>query len=101
MSFTSDQPTSWTGYSLDRGENQTIDGNTTLNALTNGSHSLIVYANDTVGNMGTSGTVNFNVDVTSMKLSTADLSTVDVVALGLVAVLAIVCFVFFKKRSKK
>jgi hypothetical protein len=101
LSFTADKPTSWIGYSLDGAENQTIAGNTTLTALANGSHSLTIYANDTAGNMGASGTVNFNVDVPSIKLATATLSTVAVGASAAVAVLVILCFAYFKKRSNR
>jgi hypothetical protein len=43
--------------------NQTIVGNTTLVGLPEGSHTLAMYANDTVGNMGTS-VVHFFVDTT-------------------------------------
>lgn len=63
LNFTTDQPTSWIGYSLDGKRNVTITGNTTLTGLANGRHSLAVYANDTAGNMGVSQTVNFTVAV--------------------------------------
>ena len=52
---------SWAGYSLDNQANQTIYGNSTLTDLTEGNHSLIVYANDTFGLMGKSDTVFFSV----------------------------------------
>lgn len=58
-------PVSWMGYSLDNQANVTINGNTTLTGLSQGSHGIIVYANDTAGNMGVSGTVYFAmVDIT-------------------------------------
>ena len=47
------------GYSLDEKANVTFTGNATLNGLAYGSHVLVVYANDTVGNMGTTGNMNF------------------------------------------
>jgi len=59
LNFTTDQSTSWMGYSLDGKENVTINGNTTLAALPNGPHTIVVYANDTMGNMGASQTVSF------------------------------------------
>lgn len=62
LTFIVDEATSWTGYSLDNGANVTVQGNTTLSALLDGSHYLVVYANDTVGNMATSDTVLFTVD---------------------------------------
>ena len=57
--FTVDKATSWIGYSLDGGANVTITGNTTLTSLSYGSHRIVVYANDTYGNMGISNTVYF------------------------------------------
>ena len=61
INFTTDQSTSWMGYSLDGKANITIVGNTTLTALTNGPHRFTVFANDTAGNMGASETINFNI----------------------------------------
>lgn len=61
LTFTVDEPTSWIGYNLDNHANVTVAGNTTLIGLSEGAHSIIVYANDTVGNMGSSETVYFAV----------------------------------------
>jgi len=61
LNFTVDKPTSWMGYSLDSEENITITGNTTLVSLSEGSHNIIVYANDTSGNMGSSSQVYFTI----------------------------------------
>jgi parallel beta-helix repeat protein len=60
--FTVNETTSWMGYSLDGQANVTILGNTTLTGLSEGSHDIIVYANDTFGNMGASATIYFSVD---------------------------------------
>ena len=62
--FTLSEPTSWVGYSLDGAENVTITGNTTLAGLLEGLHYVIVYANGTAGNMGSSDVVYFTIDVT-------------------------------------
>jgi len=64
LNFTQSEPTSWLGYSLDGQMNVTVGGNTTLVGLSEGIHSIIVYANDTAGNMGSSGTVYFTIDAT-------------------------------------
>ena len=56
------ETTHWSGYSLDGGVNITIMGNVTLTGLTNGAHSIAVYANDSAGNMGASDTVYFTVN---------------------------------------
>jgi len=62
LSFESDEETSWIGYSLDGQANKTITGDTTLPGLSDGTHSLVVYASDMFGNTGSSDTVYFTVD---------------------------------------
>ena len=64
LNYTVNEPTSWNGYTLDGTVNMTITGNTTIKNLTDGQHCLIVYANDTVGNMGNSSMLYFTVDAT-------------------------------------
>lgn len=59
--FTVDEPTSWMAYSLDGQANVTITENTTLTGLSDGSHSLIVYAMDSAGNTGFSKTIYFSI----------------------------------------
>jgi hypothetical protein len=61
LTFTINEPTSWIGYSLDNRPNVMISGNTTLFGLSYGSHNVIVYANDTSSNRGTSRRVYFTV----------------------------------------
>jgi len=63
LAFTINEPTSWCSYSLDGKANVTLAGctNTTLTGLPNGLHNIIVYANDTFGNMGISNKVYFTV----------------------------------------
>jgi uncharacterized protein YneR len=63
LNFTVNEETVWIGYSLDGVDNVTISGNTTLTGLSEDLHDLVVYANDTVGNMGVSSTVNFVVQI--------------------------------------
>ncbi|MGB9135106.1 MAG: hypothetical protein WCC63_05940 [Candidatus Bathyarchaeia archaeon] len=60
--FTVNRPASWMGYSLDGQANTTITGNSTLPTLPDGPHYVVVYANDTAGNMGASNEVHFTVD---------------------------------------
>jgi len=61
LNFTVDKPTSWIGYSLDNHANVTITGNTTLTSLSEGQHNIIVYANDTSNNMGSSSRIHFTI----------------------------------------
>ena len=53
---------SWMGYSLDNQANITIAGNSTLTGLSDGSHNIVVYANDTAGNVGKSDIIFFTVN---------------------------------------
>jgi len=61
LTFTLDFTASWIGYSLDGQANVTITGNTTLTDLAYGPHHIIVYANDTSGNMYSSAKVYFTI----------------------------------------
>lgn len=62
--FTATKPVAWSGYSLDGSVNVTFRENYELSELSDGNHSLVVYANDTVGNMAVSSPVDFSVDTT-------------------------------------
>lgn len=55
------EQTSWIGYSLDNQPNVTISGNAIVD-IGDGSHQIIIYANDTSGNMGSSEIIYFTVD---------------------------------------
>jgi N-acetylneuraminic acid mutarotase len=62
LAFAVNKGTEWIGYSLDNQANVTINGETKLLGLSQGSHNIIIYANDSLGNMGYSNTVFFSVD---------------------------------------
>jgi len=70
--FTVNERTFWMGYSLSSLENVSIAGNTTLTGLVNGLYSIIVYANDTSGNVGCSEEVFFRI------LIVHDVAVIDV-----------------------
>jgi hypothetical protein len=93
LNFTVDESTSWIGYSLDGQTNVTITGNTTLTELAYGSHTLTVYADDTVGNMGNSSTINFSIaePFPETLVATASGVSVAVVGAGLL--------IYFRKRN--
>ena len=61
LDFAVNEPVSWLGYSLDNEANVTISGNTTL-TLNEGAHTLVVYVNDTAGNMVSSEEICFTVE---------------------------------------
>jgi N-acetylneuraminic acid mutarotase len=62
MVFTATKSIDWSGYSLDSLANVTFGENDELSGLPDGNHSIVVYANDTFGNMGVSSAVGFSVD---------------------------------------
>jgi len=93
LSLSLNENVSWIGYSLDKQGITTIRGNTTLTGLYYGSHNIVVYANDTVGNAGLSDTVYFNVAKpfpTTQAIASAILIVVVVAGL----------LVYFKKRKR-
>jgi len=61
---TLDEETSWIAYNIDSLRNISSTGNTTVQNLSDGSHFLTVYANDTNGNMGCSQKIHFTIDTT-------------------------------------
>jgi parallel beta-helix repeat protein len=65
LTFRVDKPADWIGYSLNGQAKVTIAGNATLPTLPDGPHYVVVYANDTYGNMGASNMVHFTVDTTT------------------------------------
>ena len=69
LTFTVSESTSWIGYTLDGQANVTITGNTTLTSLLDEVHYVVVYANNTAGNMGTSSMVYFTVDTTPPNIT--------------------------------
>jgi parallel beta-helix repeat protein len=85
--FTVDEPIDWAGYSLDGRSNATIHGNTTITDLSNGLHTLTVYANDTFGNTGNSEDVSFNVAVPepfpTVPVAVASGASIAAVAIGI------------------
>ncbi|MCW4044036.1 MAG: hypothetical protein NWE94_00790 [Candidatus Bathyarchaeota archaeon] len=93
LNFTVSEPISEVTYSLDRQENVTITGNTTL-TLSNGVHNVTVYVWDVAGNAGASETIHFNVEVPesfSPAPVAAGVTSVAVVGIGVL--------IYFKKRK--
>jgi hypothetical protein len=91
LAFTVNEPASWLGYSLDRQDNVTIAGNTTLVGLAIGAHNLTVYAADSVGRIGASETIQFTI--------VARFPTELVIAGVAVAAVVGVSFLLYVKRQ--
>ena len=64
--FIADRPCSWFGYSIDGQENVTVYGNTTISGLSEGWHTVTVFASDTLGNVGASEPISFLVTAQPM-----------------------------------
>jgi len=62
LTFTIDEVADWIGYSLNGQPNETITENTTLPILSDGWHSVVVYANDSFNSMEASAVRLFTVD---------------------------------------
>jgi N-acetylneuraminic acid mutarotase len=69
LAYTINRGTSWVGFSLDNQANITLTGQLNLTGLTQGSHQVIIYANDSSGNMGKSTIVYFTFDSIAPKIT--------------------------------
>jgi len=98
LTFSVNKSLNWSAYSIDLQQNITIMGNQTIGNLTNGLHSVTIYANDTYGNIGASQTINFTIAIPKAE----SFPTATVAAVSVVAVVAVVLtglLVYFKKRK--
>ena len=97
LNFTVSKETSWMGYSLDGQANVTLK-ETTLNLakLTNGAHTLTIYANGTYPDTETSKTINFTINKEPDQLN---IILTGVLILVPVAT-AIGLLLYFRKRKQ-
>ena len=95
LNFTVNEPDSQIIYSLDGKDNVTTSENTTLTGLSNGEHSIAVYATDVAGNIGAFETITFTVAKEPEPFPTL----IAVVIIGSVAVVGAGSAVYFKKRK--
>ena len=93
LDFAVNESTSWMGYSLDDEANVTLSGNTTL-FLNEGLHRIVLYGNDTAGNMVSSETIFFTIEepFPIMPVVVASGTSIAVICVGLL--------VYFKKRKR-
>jgi hypothetical protein len=94
--FTLSEPAEWIGYSLDWQAKITINGNTTITELSSGLHTITIYANDTLGNVGASQTINFT--IAKPEAFPTTLAVVSIVSL---AVVGVALLFYFKKRKRE
>jgi N-acetylneuraminic acid mutarotase len=62
LAYKVNRGTQWIGYCLDNRPNVTLKAETNLLGLSQGDHNVTIYANDSLGNMGSSNTVFFSFD---------------------------------------
>jgi parallel beta-helix repeat protein len=96
--FSSNKTVSWIAYCLDGQQNITITSNTTIANMANGLHDIIVYANDTFGNMGASQTISFTI---TEKETIPTIAVVAVSGAIAVVVVAACLLVYLKKHKHK
>jgi hypothetical protein len=63
LAYTVSESATWVGYSLDRGKNVTISGDTLLTGLTQGAHRIRVYANSRDNLYGKPDEVHFTIAI--------------------------------------
>jgi hypothetical protein len=95
LTFTLNEPASQRVYCVDGLANVTVSGNTTLTGLSGGEHTVMLYAWDAAGNVGTSETVTFTVAAppTSLLINAAVIASAATVSFGLVA--------YFLRRNRR
>ena len=106
LNFTVSELAEWMGYSLD--ERSTVvlnDGFVPLAGLSYGSHSITVYANDTVGRLGASETVYFTITQETEEIPEGQpepfpTSLVIIVSGASLAAVSVGLLVYFKKRKR-
>ena len=101
LSFSINEPASWIGYSLDSQANITVAGNTTISGLADGSHNLILYANDTGGNMAASELIHFTVETQDEPQQEELFPPTWILATVAIAALVGASFLFYFVNVKK
>jgi hypothetical protein len=99
LNFTISKLAEWTSYCVDGQANITINKNMTLTTLSNGVHTLMIYANDTEKNIVASQTVYFSIEVPQREKE--PLPTTLIGAIVSVMAMCIGLIVVFRKWSHK
>jgi hypothetical protein len=101
LRFSVSEPFSWLGYSLDGQDNVTITGNTTLTGLTEGTHSLFVYANDSFGQTARSLIRYFTIAESSSFTTPFPMMGIAVAIIASVAIISFGLAAYFAKFKRK
>jgi hypothetical protein len=104
LNFTVSEPASWLGYSLDGEAPVTITGNTTLSGLSDGTHTIVVQAEDTTGSTGASSPVTFKVETHTVGQPTEPQSASFPLPLAVVTAVALLAgatlIAYFRKHKR-
>jgi hypothetical protein len=96
LTIKTDESTSWLGYSIDGQGTINIVGNMTLSGFSAGSHNLVVYAKDELGNTSTSETVTFTIS------KQESFPTITFIAsIGVVVIVGVSSIYFRKHKHQK
>jgi hypothetical protein len=95
LNFVVNEQVSWVGYSLDGQDNVTVVGNMTLTGLQDGAHSLMVYSEDVMGDIGASSMVYFSVSIDGIP----EFSSFSTLLFFMIATL-LISVVYFKKCNR-
>jgi parallel beta-helix repeat protein len=93
LTFVINEPASWMAYSLNGQPNVVIAGNATLAVLSEGSHNVVIFANDTAGNVGASDIIYFSVAPFPIILVVAVIVTIVIVGAA--------ALIYFKRPRKQ
>ena len=96
LTVTTTEPVSWMGYSLDDRDRITFNQNITLTNMTVGLHRLTVFANDTLGNLASSETIEFTIAKPPEPFPVVPVAVASVASAGIIAMGLLV---YFKKRK--
>jgi hypothetical protein len=96
LTIATTEPVSWMSYSLDDGDQITINQNITLANMTAGLHELKIFANDTLGNLASSEAINFTI---AEPLEPFPTTIVVAASVATVAIIGVGLLVYFKKRK--
>jgi hypothetical protein len=99
LNFTVNEPTAWISYSIDKQANVTITQNTILSALSEGPHTIIIYAQDVVGNKIASSEIHFSVNVERTQETPQTLFLIALAALAIIAITAVLAVVLRTRRT--
>ena len=72
LNYTINKPVTWIGYSLTMEANVSLIGQPMLLNATQGANNVVIFANDSLGNMGRSQTIYFSIDHIAPDISILD-----------------------------